>query len=144
MPSMMQGQGMPMQGADKNVGDSRSKYPDANTIPGVMDNPGGQAAAGGDVKSNPVMNALDTITQFVLSKVKQGLPNAEEMKTKFTDFLQSLMGGAPGNGQPSPAGAAGQGKMLFNPFEAPPEAGELVRPNKGQGQNLNQSIQPLV
>jgi hypothetical protein len=95
----------PMMGNQNNL--ASKKYPDAADMPEMgAPTPGSPEAGQMDAKSNPVMQALQTIQSAVLAMAEKS-PNGNEIKQKFAEFLSSLTGAAGGGGAgtPPPPGA---------------------------------------
>jgi len=122
------------------AGMQRKEYPSANDIPEVAMGDAKDANAG-DIGADPIMGALKTLQQFVLSKESSQDPAAAEMKQHFVGFMKSMLkvaspgaaGAAPGAaGAPAPeAGAPPEAPEEPMAPEMAPEGGDMI---EGEGE----------
>jgi hypothetical protein len=114
----------------------RSRYPDANEIPAVQLEEARKSGEADDgAMRNPMVPALETVMQYVVSQEAKGVPQAAEMKQHLEALLKSIMsaagtkpGMAPGAkpGMPPAGMTPPAGKPGMPPARAPmaPPAGK--------------------
>lgn len=87
----------------------REGYPDASQMPEIDDTPVNPADAPDDMKDlNPIVDALQTLQQFVMAKEQAGDPAAGELKSTLLSFVQKIASAPPAAGEgstPPPPGA---------------------------------------
>jgi len=106
-----------------------SKYPGASDMPEMnTPPPGSPDAAKMQGASNPLIQAIQTIQQWILVQSGQNAPGMDAIKQAFLAFIQAIQGaagggGAPGGGQPpQPPGG---------PAAPPPPGGPKAVPAGG-------------
>jgi hypothetical protein len=88
-----------MPDLERNPGDPRARYPDASEMPEI--NTPEEPGAPADMGSHPVVQAIQTLTEFVLSQEGKGNPKAAVMKDALQSFMKTM-----GAGSETPEGEA--------------------------------------